>query len=132
MNRPLRWCGLLVVAGLAACTSPAPGAPVAVPTAATPATPTAPVVELPGPVPLPAAQVAVTGLVIPAIGLDTAEVETLGLLPDGTLAAPVDYGRVGWFAAGTVPGATGPAVIAGHVDSVRPSSCPTVGRWSSA
>ena len=35
----------------------------------------------------------------------------------GELSAPADPSVAGWFAAGVVPGATGPAVIGGHVDS---------------
>ncbi len=55
---------------------------------------------------------------IPAIGVDAGPAEDLGLLADGSLAAPADFDRVGWFAGGTVPGDRGPAVVAGHVDSV--------------
>jgi sortase (surface protein transpeptidase) len=41
--------------------------------------------------------------------------EKLGLMSNGALATPKDPAKVGWFAAGTSPGVTGPAVIAGHV-----------------
>jgi hypothetical protein len=58
-----------------------------------------------------------TRLRIPAIGVDAALV-TIGLGSDGRLAAPQDYDRPGWYAGGTAPGQTGPAVIAGHVDSL--------------
>ena len=57
-----------------------------------------------------------TRLRIPSLGV-TAALETLTLLETGVLASPVDYGRAGWYAGGTVPGDVGPAVIAGHVDS---------------
>jgi LPXTG-site transpeptidase (sortase) family protein len=60
----------------------------------------------------------VTRVTVPAIGVDATGLEALGLLPDGSLAAPVDFDRAGWFADGTVPGERGPAVVAGHVDSV--------------
>jgi LPXTG-site transpeptidase (sortase) family protein len=53
---------------------------------------------------------------IPAIRVDS-PLESLGLDDAGALRAPVDYGRAGWYAGGTAPGDTGPAVIAGHVDS---------------
>ena len=53
---------------------------------------------------------------IPAIGVDTG-LEPLGLLPDGTLEAPHEWGMAGWYADGVRPGDPGPAVIAGHVDS---------------
>ena len=72
--------------------------------------------------PLPS-QVAVPGppsppvrLSIPTIGVRSSLVR-LGLAPDGSMEVPVDYGRAGWFTEGTLPGETGPAVIAGHVDS---------------
>jgi len=55
-------------------------------------------------------------LLVPAIGVDTS-LETLGLLPDGSLQAPSRWDRAGWYADGIRPGSTGPAVIAGHVDS---------------
>lgn len=53
---------------------------------------------------------------IPAIGVRTS-LERLGYGKDGELQAPRDPERAGWFAAGTRPGAAGPAVVAGHVDS---------------
>ncbi|WP_329102568.1 class F sortase [Micromonospora sp. NBC_01699] len=53
---------------------------------------------------------------IPRIGVDSS-LAVLGLDRSGQLAAPADYARAGWFGAGTAPGDTGPAVIAGHVDS---------------
>jgi len=53
---------------------------------------------------------------IPALGVSS-DLEGLAVRPDGTLSAPTDYGRAGWFAAGVEPGQPGPAVIAGHVDS---------------
>jgi sortase (surface protein transpeptidase) len=55
-------------------------------------------------------------LTIPKIGVDTT-LEALRLKPDGTLAAPSRYERAGWYAGGVTPGSTGPAIIAGHVDS---------------
>jgi sortase (surface protein transpeptidase) len=59
-----------------------------------------------------------TRLRIPAIGVD-AVLESLHLDAAGALRAPKDYARPGWYADGTKPGAVGPAVIAGHVDSTR-------------
>jgi sortase (surface protein transpeptidase) len=58
-----------------------------------------------------------TQLTIPAIGVDTS-LEPLGLMPDGTLQPPSQWQRAGWYAGGVRPGSIGPAVIAGHVDSV--------------
>jgi sortase (surface protein transpeptidase) len=55
-------------------------------------------------------------LTIPSIGVES-ELEHLAVRTDGTLAAPDDFGRVGWFSEGPAPGERGPAVIVGHVDS---------------
>jgi LPXTG-site transpeptidase (sortase) family protein len=55
-------------------------------------------------------------LEIPAIGVSSPLVR-LGLLADGTMEVPRDYGVAGWFTGAPEPGQLGPAVIAGHVDS---------------
>ena len=55
-------------------------------------------------------------LTIPAIGV-RAPVTTLGLNRDGTLQVPSTTTVVGWYTGSPSPGATGSAVIAGHVDS---------------
>ena len=55
---------------------------------------------------------------IAAIGA-TSTVERLGTLLDGRLETPNDFMKVGWWAGGVVPGAVGPAVLAGHLDSVQ-------------
>lgn len=52
---------------------------------------------------------------IPAIGVD-APVVSLGLNQDGTLQVP-RYHEAGWYAGGSRPGETGPAVIVAHLDS---------------
>jgi len=54
---------------------------------------------------------------IPAIGV-TSSLQPLGLANDGTLQSPSQWQRAGWYADGVRPGDPGPAVIAGHVDSV--------------
>jgi sortase (surface protein transpeptidase) len=54
---------------------------------------------------------------VPSIGIDSS-LQALGLLPDGTLQPPSQWQQAGWYSRGTVPGRIGPAVIAGHVDSV--------------
>jgi len=76
---------------------------------------------------------------IPAIGV-SAVVVRLGLNRDGTLQVPGDFDVTGWFTGGPAPGETGPAVIAGHIDSrsgpavfyrlreLRPGDEITVGR----
>jgi hypothetical protein len=68
---------------------------------------------------LPAARVVPPSRVrIPALGIDST-LARLGTDPAGALVPPADFARAGWFTGGPPPGATGPAVIAGHVDSVR-------------
>lgn len=53
---------------------------------------------------------------IPSIGVEAA-VTRLGLDRDGALEVPDDTGVTGWWAGGAAPGAQGPAVIVGHLDS---------------
>lgn len=53
---------------------------------------------------------------LPSIGVRSILVP-LGLADDGTMEVPGDFGTAGWLTAAPVPGARGPAVIAGHVDS---------------
>jgi sortase (surface protein transpeptidase) len=55
-------------------------------------------------------------LVIPAIGVD-APITTIATDATGALVPPTSTALVGWFAAGPPPGGTGPALLAGHVDS---------------
>lgn len=56
-------------------------------------------------------------LTVPRLGLSTPLVG-LGLQPDGTVEVPEDPAMAGWYRLGPPPGASGPAVILGHVDSV--------------
>ena len=53
---------------------------------------------------------------IPAIGVHAAIVD-LARGAGGVLEPPVAFDTVGWYAAGVTPGAVGPALLAGHVDS---------------
>jgi Sortase domain len=62
-----------------------------------------------------------TWLRIARIGVDVPLVP-LRLDATGALEAPKDYGIPGWYAEGTAPGDVGPAVIAGHVDSLVASA----------
>jgi hypothetical protein len=62
-------------------------------------------------VPLP------TGLVIPEIGVRTSLIH-LGLTPSGALQVPASTSMAGWYTGSPRPGATGSAVIVGHIDSV--------------
>lgn len=54
---------------------------------------------------------------IPAIDVKT-EVEHVGTLKDGRMDVPKDADNVGWYKPGTLPGAQGNSVIAGHVDDL--------------
>jgi LPXTG-site transpeptidase (sortase) family protein len=72
---------------------------------------------LSGLLPAPSGAAAVR-ILIPAIGVDST-LAPLGVDGAGVLVPPTDFDQAGWFAAGTVPGDVGPAVIAGHVDDVR-------------
>lgn len=86
-----------------------PGAPEPVPTGVGggdpfPAAPAKPRVGLP------------VYLKIPTIGVN-AQVEHVGLAPDGAMDVPKDYDNVAWFDRGPRPGEQGNAVIDGHVDS---------------
>ena len=53
---------------------------------------------------------------VPSIDVES-ELVRLGVDADQVLVPPADFGTAGWFAEGPAPGETGPAVIAGHVDS---------------
>jgi sortase (surface protein transpeptidase) len=56
---------------------------------------------------------------IPAIGV-VSPLISLGLNKDGSVEVPApgaNYDRAGWYRASPTPGALGPAVIIGHVDS---------------
>jgi sortase (surface protein transpeptidase) len=64
----------------------------------------------------PAAGVVPASIAIPAIGVN-ATLQDLAIGADGTLDPPVGVTQAGWYAKGIVPGAVGPAVIAGHIDS---------------
>ena len=55
-------------------------------------------------------------LTIPAVGIRTPLLR-LGLTVTGALQVPSTTALAGWYGGGPRPGATGPAVIGGHVDS---------------
>ncbi|WP_410811009.1 class F sortase [Micromonospora sp. 067-2] len=55
---------------------------------------------------------------VPRIGVDSA-LTVLGLDRAGALIPPVDFDTAGWYGGGPAPGDTGPAVLAGHLDSRR-------------
>jgi LPXTG-site transpeptidase (sortase) family protein len=56
-------------------------------------------------------------IVIPAIGVD-AQMVHVGTQANGSMALP-PYGLAAWYKNGPQPGAPGPAVIIGHVDSKK-------------
>lgn len=64
----------------------------------------------------PPSDVAPWGIWVPRIGVE-ASLRELGLEPDGQLEVPDRAEVAGWYIGGPRPGETGPAVIAGHVDS---------------
>lgn len=55
-------------------------------------------------------------LTIPKIDVDAA-VQYVGITAKGNMGTPSNLTDVGWYKYGTVPGQTGRAVIAGHVDN---------------
>lgn len=103
-----RVVAVLLLAAAAACgtpaeQAPAPGsAPVQGPTA-----PTSAVVR---------ARVTPTSLEVPAIGVNTGELDDLGLTPSGAMDVPEGASTAGWFALSPVPGEVGPSVLAAHVN----------------
>jgi sortase (surface protein transpeptidase) len=82
--------------------------PPASPDPAGPAEPAAPATAAAAPVPV--------RVRIDAIGA-SAPIDPLGLNADGTLQAPADYDRAGYYTGRPNPGAVGPAIIVAHVDS---------------
>lgn len=54
---------------------------------------------------------------VPSVDINSDLVD-LELAVDGTLETPEDFDRAGWYVGSPRPGATGPAIIAGHVDSI--------------
>ena len=57
-----------------------------------------------------------TSLEIPAIGVNTGELDDLGLTPAGAMDVPEGASTAGWFALSPVPGEVGPSVLAAHVN----------------
>ncbi|MGJ7451670.1 class F sortase [Aquipuribacter sp. MA13-6] len=102
----------------AAPTAPLGTGPATGPSAASAATPaTGPAV--PGPQGVVAANgaPAPVSLRVPTIDVDLSSLVRLGVAGDGTIEVPEDPDDAGWLTASASPGRTGPAVIAGHVDT---------------
>lgn len=57
-------------------------------------------------------------LSIPKLSIDTS-FEILSLNPDRSIGVPKEYTTVGWYDGSSLPGALGPSVILGHVDSFK-------------
>ena len=57
-------------------------------------------------------------LAIPELGVESPLLR-LDKRPDGRMQVPGDFSLAGWYVRGPAPGQTGPAVIAGHLDSRR-------------
>ena len=109
-------CGVRVSRPGSAARHPAPAAVAAIPApagtfAAAPQT-AAPESAAPDSVGRPAS------LSIPLIGVHTRLI-TLGLTRDGSLQVPPTTSVAGWFTGSPRPGATGSAIIAGHINSYR-------------
>jgi sortase (surface protein transpeptidase) len=64
----------------------------------------------------PAAAAAPLALEIPAIGLRSDGLVSLGIGRDGALEVPAKAETAGWYDLSPVPGEPGPAVIAGHIN----------------
>jgi hypothetical protein len=119
MNRAVALVGLVVLVGLAAlvvltgCSAP----PESAAAAAAPPSPAAPAARGPAVTATTSAPaLAPVRVRIPAIGVDSGVVD-VGVDAAGALIPPDSADVTGWFAAGPAPGAPGPAVLAGHIDS---------------
>jgi len=49
----------------------------------------------------------------------TSALGQVALNPDGTIEVPTNYAQAAWYRLGPTPGELGPAVILGHVDSLK-------------
>ncbi|KQS71511.1 class F sortase [Modestobacter sp. Leaf380] len=113
---------VLALAGCGAGTAPAAAPPTPPAGTSGPAATTGPT---PSPAPAPptsaldpASAPEPTALRIPALDVDR-ELIDLGVAADGTAEVPVDFDDAGWFTPGGRPGARGPTVVMGHVDSTE-------------
>lgn len=110
---------LSAVAGLAGCVGAAPAAEPTATATPTPNPGAAGAIQDPDTTSygdVPAAGVVPTKVVIPAIGVSSG-LEDLAIGAQGELDPPEAWMSAGWYAKGVVPGAVGPAIIAGHIDS---------------
>jgi len=96
--------------------SPAPARAATLPAATMPA-PTAPIVAAPQSAP-PRPVAPPESLTIPQIEVSTRLV-TLGLTTQGAIQVPATTSVAGWYTRSPRPGAVGPAIILGHIDSYQ-------------
>lgn len=108
-------CGLLLTRHGTPGLRPAPAARVAVQPAFP--VPTAPIVAAPQTA-QPAPVAAPAALTIPEIGVST-RLTTLGLDAQGAVQVPSTASVAGWYTRSPRPGAVGPAIILGHIDSAK-------------
>ena len=113
ISRGLRPLVLAVGAALALSGCAGAAEPAAAPAPpASPAAPAAPPTSSLDPATVPEP----TAVSIPTLGVRQGLVD-LGVAADGTAEVPTDFADVGWFTPGGRPGARGPTVLMGHVDS---------------
>ncbi|MCE0767187.1 class F sortase [Pseudonocardia kujensis] len=91
-------------------------APEATSTQAAPPAAQVPSAVAPAAATAPLAASAPERLEVPSIGVAAGPLQKLGLTAAGALEVPGDATTVGWFGLGPTPGASGPAVLAAHVD----------------
>ncbi|MER5207207.1 class F sortase [Streptomyces sp. NPDC002825] len=118
-----RTASLLLVAALAAltgCSAVGESVPATPPARISPATAAPTPTASAAPV-KPLARSLPVRVRVPAAGVDTGPVLSLGLNTDGTVEVPpvADADRIGWYDKGVTPGQTGPAVLIGHFDTAR-------------
>ncbi len=108
--------------GVTSAVSGTSGAPPSASSGSVPAPSTAPVPPTPkAAAAAPAVPVAApVSVSLPSLGV-TSDLLRLGLQEDGTVEVPPleRDDKAGWYARGPAPGALGPAVILGHIDSAR-------------
>lgn len=113
-------------AGPAVSGPAAAGRPAAVSAASAPAASTGPGISLPPtptPVPNPPPPFSMASSPPVAVRSSATGIDSnllkVGLNADGSIEVPTTYSQAAWYSLGPTPGALGPAVIIGHVDSYR-------------
>lgn len=92
--------------------------PATKPTATSKATAKKPVQPAAAPQPFHLNTSAPVSISVPAVGIrSSSDLLTVGLNKDHTIQVPTTAAQAAWYRLGPTPGALGPAVILGHVDS---------------